>query len=453
MSNSLFVKQVSIPAPLSQVFDWHCREGALLRLTPPWEHIQVLKQSGIQNGAETEFRIWTAGLPIRWKALHQNYIHNQVFEDIQLKGPFAHWHHQHLFKSEKENVCSLEDRIQYKLKGGFWGNLAGNAFIQQKLDHMFRYRHHVLHTDFSRKHQLFHPLKLIISGSRGQIGSFIIPYLNTQGHTIKCLVRNMSIQSENELYWTSSSEKLADAFQDTDVVIHLAGEPIGEGRWNAEKKKRIVDSRVQGTHGIAKALALMNKPPKTFISASAIGYYGNRANDWLEEKEASGSDFISYVCSEWEKAARPAIEKGIRVIFLRIGIVLTPKGGALGRLLLPYKAGLGNIIGNGDQYISWLSMNELPYILDHLIFTENIDGPVNLVSPNPVQQKEFANILAQSLGRTVHFTMSDRIILRMFGQMGKEILLSSTRVYPKKLLESGYVFSYPILNQALSYLV
>ena len=286
------------------------------------------------------------------------------------------------------------------------------------------------------------------------VGSSLIPFLTTGGHRVTRLVRKTGTQCENERFWDPQNGVLDLRDSDNvDVVIHLSGENIGEGWWTPRKKMRIVDSRNMTTSLIAETIAGLKNPPRAFLCASAIGYYGHRGNDLMTEDNECGADFISSVCDEWEQAALPALEKGIRTVFLRIGMVLSPVGGALQRLLPSFALGLGAKLGSGQQYISWISMDDLIGTVYHAIDDESLSGPVNIVAPNPVTNLEMTRTLAKVISRPALFTLPAWLIKLIFGEMGKEVLLASTRVSPEKIMAAGYRFRHPELEGALRHLL
>ena len=294
----------------------------------------------------------------------------------------------------------------------------------------------------------------MISGASGLIGSTLIPFLTTGGHMVHRLVRRPPVTSKGEIFW-NPAENIIDpkAFEDIDCVIHLSGESIAEGRWTEKKKKSIFERRKKSNALIAETIANMKSPPKVFISASATGYYGDRGDSIVTEEDEPGSYFVSKICHEWEKAAEPAMGKGIRTTFLRIGAVLTPEGGALQKLLPSFQLGMGGKIASGNQYMSWICIDDVIGAIHHIIMDNNIEGPVNLVSPEPVTNRELTKTLGKVLARPALFTVPAFAIRLLFGEMGNELLLSSTRVKPARLLDSGYRFKFPALDETFLHLL
>jgi uncharacterized protein (TIGR01777 family) len=238
-----------------------------------------------------------------------------------------------------------------------------------------------------------------------------------------------------------------------DAAVHLAGENLATGRWTAEKKARIRESRVNGTRFLCEALVRLAQPPKALMCASAIGYYGDRGEAILREDSPAGSGFLAEVCRAWEGAAAAAVQQGIRVVHLRIGVVLSPAGGALAKMLTPFKMGLGGKIGSGQQYMSWIALDDLLGIIHHALTSDTLQGPVNAVAPQPVTNVEFTTTLGRVLARPTLLPMPAFAARLAFGEMAQELLLASTRVVPASLLASGYGFRYPELEGALRHLL
>jgi uncharacterized protein (TIGR01777 family) len=277
-------------------------------------------------------------------------------------------------------------------------------------------------------------MKVMISGSSGLVGSALKYRLLKQGDEVIPLPRTY--------------EKRID-FSGVDAVVHLAGESIAAGRWSAEKKKRIEDSRVIGTRQLSDQLAASSCQPNVFICASAIGFYGDRDNESLDESSEPGTGFLPDVCQKWENSTQSARDAGIRTVHIRTGIVLSSDGGALRKMLMPFKMGGGGIIGDGNQYMSWISLEDEVEIIRYLINHPDLSGPINLVAPNPVTNREFTKTLGKVLKRPTITPMPAFAARVLFGEMADALLLSSTRVYPEILVQSGYEFRHATLESAL----
>jgi uncharacterized protein (TIGR01777 family) len=293
--------------------------------------------------------------------------------------------------------------------------------------------------------------RILVSGVSGPIGAALVPSLTTSGCSVVRLVRGAAT-GEGQIAWNPAAPIAPEAVSGFDAVIHLAGEGIF-GRWTAAKKAKIRDSRVAGTMNLAQALAQAEEKPQVFVCGSAIGYYGNRGDELLREESAPGTGFLAQVCQEWEEATTPAVQADIRTAHLRTGIVLSPKGGALGAMLLPFKLGLGGRTGDGRQWMSWIDVQDMVGAIHHILKNDLIQGPVNMVAPRPVTNVEFATTLASVLSRPAIFPMPAFAAKLAFGEMGEELLLSSQKVEPGKLISSGYPFRYRELRQSLQHLL
>lgn len=256
--------------------------------------------------------------------------------------------------------------------------------------------------------------------------------------------------SDNQVYWDPHSGSLdAGAFQGIDAVVHLAGESITGGRWTAEKKQRIRESRILGTRLLSESIAHLSTPPKVLISTSAVGYYGDRGEDLLDEDSGPGTGFLPDVCLAWEKETAPASRKGVRVSILRIGIVLSAAGGALSKMLPAFRMGVGGKIGSGQQYMSWIALEDLVGIIEYAIQNESLHGPVNAVAPNPVSNRTFTKTLGKVLSRPTCLTLPRVAARIVFGEMADALLLSSARVVPARLTDKNFQFHCKALEDAL----
>ena len=283
-------------------------------------------------------------------------------------------------------------------------------------------------------------MKILVSGARGLVGSALCPQLTDAGHELSALTRRST--GEGDIVWDPASGEIpADSLEGFDTVVHLAGDNIAEGRWNEAKKNRIRDSRVDGTRLLCETLANLERKPSTLICASAIGYYGDRGDEKLVEETSLGSTFLAKVCEAWEAATEPAREAGIRVVNLRFGMILSPTGGALKNMLTPFRLGAGGRIGDGKQYWSWITLQDAVRSIDHAIHHEELSGPVNSVSPDPVTNEEFTKALGRVLKRPTIFPMPAFAAKLVFGEMADALILGSSRVYPQKLQATGFEFT------------
>lgn len=293
----------------------------------------------------------------------------------------------------------------------------------------------------------------MITGSGGLIGSNLIPLLAAEGHDVTRLTRSRSDGSPRAVYWDPDRGEIETGkLEGHDAVVHLAGENIA-GRWTDEKKKKIVESRVKGTRLLSKTLAALAAKPRVIVSASGIGFYGDRGDEVLTEDGTRGEGFLARLCFDWEDALTPALEAGIRVVNMRLGIVLSTEGGALQKMLTPFRLGLGGRLGGGEQYWSWIAIDDVLAAIYHSLVTERLRGPVNFTAPEPVTNAVFTETLGRALGRPAIFHVPAFALRALLGEMAEETMLSSTRGLPSRLLGSGYTFRYPDLEDALGHLL
>ena len=296
-------------------------------------------------------------------------------------------------------------------------------------------------------------MKVAVGGASGLIGGALVPGLEAAGHEVLRLVRREP-RAKGEVRWDPDRRTIdAAALEGVDAVVNLSGENIAERRWSEARKALLRASRLVPTRLLASTLADLARKPKVLVSASAMGAYGDRGDAWVSEKDAPGDDFLGRLSVEWEQAAAPAGAAGIRVVHPRIGIVLSPEGGALGKMLLPFKAGLGGVLGKGTQYMSWIAIDDVVSAFLHLVERDDLAGPVNVVAPEPVTNAVFTKTLGRVLGRPTVAPAPAFALRLAFGEMADAALLSSTRVKPERLLASGYRFRFPELEGALRHVL
>jgi len=447
-----FVLRTALPHPVEDVFAWHMRPGALERLIPPWENVTIESREGTPaSGGRVVFRVRRGPTDIRIEALHTDFEQDRLFRDEQIRGPFTKWIHTHRFEPESGGGCRVEDHVDWELPMGAAGRLLGGSSVEAELKRLFAFRHRRLHDDFGRIARYGGPpLRVAVTGSSGLIGRALCNVLTTSGHTVVRLVRSRDRQTPEDVLWdpiggTVEEEKL----EGLDAVVHLAGEPLLGLRWTEDKKRRIWASRVEGTEHLAGALARLRRPPKVLVSASAVGFYGNRRDKVLSEDAKPGKGFLAELCQAWESATRSAARMGIRVVHLRTGLTLTPSGGALGTLLLPFKIGVGGRIGSGRQYVSWIDHDDLLSLIMHVIHTPSIRNAVNATAPYPVPNAVFTGVIGRVLERPTVIPVPGLAVQALFGEMGKEMLLQGQRVEPKVAEATGFEFMYPGLEESL----
>jgi uncharacterized protein (TIGR01777 family) len=448
-----FERTLQLPVDRVELFDWHARPGAFERLSPSWERIDIQERvGGIRDDAFLHMILRRGPLRLAWHARHHGYVHGYKFEDTSERGPFAHWHHIHSFEDAPAGA-RLRDHIEYALPLepiSWW--LAGR-YTQRELERMFRQRHERTTNDL-RRHVLdgrLEPMRVGVTGASGLVGTELSAFLQTGGHEVLPFVRG---RADRGIAWDPAAGTIdAPAAEALDAVVHLAGESVGD-RWTASKKQRILDSRVDGTRLLCETLAARTQKPRVLISASAIGIYGDTEDRWVDESSPPGPPggerfFLSEVCRAWEDATEPARAAGIRVVNVRIGVVMSPRGGALAKLLTPTSLGLGGPLGSGRQTMSWIDLDDLLGVMLHAIRCEQLEGPVNAVAPEPVTQREFAKTLGKVLRRPAFLPLPGAVVSGLFGQMGREVLLAGQRVRPTRLLETGFRFDFPTLEQCL----
>ena len=294
-------------------------------------------------------------------------------------------------------------------------------------------------------------LTIGITGASGMVGSNLSSALNEQGHRVLPLRRGKSQSAGSEIFWDPDGVGICDPqrLAGVDAIVHLAGENIAAGRWTTAQKERIRSSRVDATQNLVRSLAQMEQPPATFVCASAIGIYGDRGDEELTEASDPGSGFLADVCRGWEAAAAEAEAAGMRVVQVRIGVVLSTQGGALTKMLTPFRLGLGGIVGAGTQYWSWVGLQDLVGVLQEAVTNDSLRGPINAVSPQPVTNREFTKILGKVLKRPTIFPLPGFVAKLLLGEMAEELLLSSAKVVPESLKKIGFKFRHADLETCL----
>jgi hypothetical protein len=439
MPTSVF--RSALPVSVAELYAWHARPGAFARLAPPWQRIEVLEAArNLDPGARARVRLHVGPFPVKWVAEHVEHVPGVRFRDVARSGPFRKFDHTHTFGPGGEGRSVLEDRIEWELPFGKVGRFA-EPFARRELARTFGWRHRITAWDLQchakwpadrRKR------RILVTGAHGLIGSALVPFLTAGGHEVATLSSRAPIEP------VLGEEPF-------DAVVHLAGEPIAEGRWTAAKKERIRGSRIDGTRDLCEFLARRRIRPSVLISASSVGIYGDLDNEVLDEPILAGSGFLADVCREWEAATRAASDAAIRVVNLRLGVVLSAGGGALRRMLTLFKLGLGGRIGSGRQFMSWIALDDVLGVVARTLDDETLRGPVNAVAPNHVTNVDFTATLARVLRRPALLPMPAIVARAAFGGVADELLLASQRVIPKRLLAAGHQFGWPTLEAALSH--
>jgi uncharacterized protein (TIGR01777 family) len=425
-----FEKRSRLPATATELYAWHARPRAFERLNPPFDPVTLESRTGegLEVGSRVAVRVRLGPIEQRWVAEHTAHEPGRMFRDEQRHGPFSRWVHTHHFADGE-----LFDEIE-------WDLAVGAGFAARKLERAFVYRHAVLRADLER-HARFKDrplLRLAITGINGLIGTALAAYLDTAGHEIVAVRRGDF-----------------GAVDGCDAVIHLAGAPVAQ-RWTAAARAEITRSRIDYTRALVEAMRRAARPPRVLLSGSAIGIYGERGDEVLDEqappgpRAAHGAGFLAGLCADWEAEAAKA---DARVVLLRTGIVLTPRGGALAQLLPAFELGAGGPIGHGRQWMSWISIEDQLGAIEHALHTESLSGPVNLVAPSPLTSNDFARTLGHVLGRPSLARVPVFALRLLFGEAAEAAIVASQRVKPGRLEASGFRFMHPQLDAALRFLL
>ncbi|MDQ5956048.1 MAG: uncharacterized protein QG627_333 [Chlamydiota bacterium] len=440
--------KTSIAVPCDFAFAWILRPGALKRLLPPWIKTDFLFDSSIDcNKKQIGLKVYLGPFFFRWILEYKNFKLNQEFTDKQIKGPFKSYLHTHHFTPIDSQSCILSNEIEFNSVSFL------ESFIAKRFTRLLKWRQKIMKEDLELicKYSIA-PLKILVSGANGFIGSELTDFLRLVGHSVMRLVRYKQEISSDTVYWDPIEGQFSKQdFEGFDAVFHLAGAPIAH-RWTKTYRKKLFTSRCRDTWLLSQVLSRLYSPPKTVISASAIGFYGD-CKEKVTECSSVGEGFLSSLCHQWEMALEAIEQRGSRVVYARFGIVLGAKGGMLRQILPLYRLGLGGRIGSGNQYLSWIAVNDAISALYHLLMTESLNKAVNLAAPHPVKQKEFCSILSTKLDRPHFLHLPSKLVSLALGDMGKEMLLASTQVYPQKLLESGYSFRCRSLQEALNEII
>jgi uncharacterized protein (TIGR01777 family) len=430
-------------------FAWHVRASAIDRLLPPWQNVRVVERTGgvDQPGSEVVLRTALGPFRKRVRARHIDFKAGRSFSDEMVEGPFPRWLHVHAVEPDGD-MARLVDTVDLELPLGPVGRL-GSRVARRELERMFSFRQTRVAADLDRHARYANRprLRVGVTGQSGLIGTHLAAYLTTGGHEVVPLVRRAAKQ--NEISWDPARSALDPGdLEGLDAIVHLAGESVS-GRWTATRKDAILRSRVDGLGLLRTAMKTSANGPRTLVAASAIGWYGpDREEEELDEASAPGGGFLAGVCRDAEAELQAASADGIRSVAMRLGIVLHPRGGALQRLLTPARLGLGGPIGSGRGWWSWIDLEDVLGAVEHLLYS-SLEGPVNIVSPTPVLQRDFARTLGRVLRRPAFLPLPTPAVTAMFGEMGREVLLASQRVRPTRLERDGFTYLHPHLEDAL----
>jgi uncharacterized protein len=470
-----FEKSIELPVSQPVAFEYHARPGALNRLVPPWESVEIVRSANsILPGSEVLLRANILGKQLDWLARHDRYEPPRLFSDVQVYGPFAAWEHTHSIEAVDTNRCVLTDQIIYQLPFGALGKFFGSGIASNKLDAMFRFRHRQTLEDLRFGNSLFNftsgqSKTVAISGCNGLIGKSVCSLLTVLGHHVIKLDRSQGKRSPE----ATATSRLASSEQPKvsttpwdprvgllrpedldgiDAVIHLAGKGIADSRWSDSVRKELVASRVDATEKLASQLARLRNPPKAFVSASGIGIYGSIGNSVADESFPVAQDFLGQLASKWESASSILDACGTRRCCGRLGIVLDPRSGALAKMLPVVHWGVGGNMGSGDQYWSWISKEDAASAFVWLALNPACSGPYNFVG-GAETNRQFTKTLASLLSRPSIFPAPTFALRLALGEMADSLLLASTNASNQKLLASGYVFRSQSLKGALEHIL
>ncbi|MEX2526014.1 MAG: TIGR01777 family oxidoreductase [Gemmatimonadota bacterium] len=449
----IFNRRTEYPVSVETLFGWHRRPGAFQRMTPPWESVEILQEEGdMESGGTVLLGLHKGPARLQWKVGYTAYETNRLFQDEQISGPFGAWRHAHRFHPMGPDRSILEDEVEWAPPLGSLGSVFATGFLQGTLERLFAFRHERLRHDLELavRYSTGSGRRYAITGATGLLGSSLTGLLRSQGHTVLRITRSPS--EPHDVGWDPGAGELdAGALEGLDGLVHLAGESIAGVRWTAKKKQAIRRSRVEGTGLVARTLADLKRPPPVLISASAVGFYGDTGDRLTDERAPGGDGFLAGVCKAWEEAAQPARRKDIRTVHLRTGMVLSPAGGALGTMLLPFQLGAGGRLGSGRQYVPWVDLDDVVGLILHALNTPSLEGPMNLTGPNPVTNATFTSTLGRVLGRPTLLPVPAPAIKLALGEMGTELLLRGQRAVPRVAEESGYRFLKEELEASLRF--
>lgn len=453
-----FRQSTKIAVEAATLERWHMAPAAFQRLTPPWQSLEVVEQPAeIRDGVRVVVRM-KIGLSWRiWIAEHQDCRPGVGFSDVQVQGPFADWKHVHRFSGAGRGESELRDEIDYRLPFGVVGNLLGGGLVKGKVERVFNYRHAVTKMDLERLASEpqgdGRSMQVLVTGGTGMVGVALESFLSMRGHRVRRVTRRPS--GEGDVYWDPEAEIL-DLGEDerVDAVVHLAGENIAGGRWNHKRKRRILESRRKGTRLLCETMAQRRQPPGVIVSASGANFYATATERPQDESAAGGEGFLAEVCQAWEGGTAVAERAGIRVVKLRLGVVLSPAGGVLAKMLPVFNMGLGGRLGSGVQRMPWIALDDVIDIIHRALRDERYTGAVNAVAPEVVENGKFTRALAQALHRPAVMPVPASLLKLALGrQMAEETLLADLHLEPGKLRELGYPFRFSQIEDAFGYLL
>ncbi len=462
-----FQKAVELPCSIERAFQYHDQVLSLQRLIPPWQAIGIeLDERSILDGKRKILRVPIGPMGIRWEAIHQGYRPPHEFIDTQGFGPFASWTHRHRFESLGDYRARMTDAIDFEAPGPAFIARWIEARVQRELKRLFQFRHRLTYDDIQFGNWLGWPSRsrIAITGASGLVGQRLSSLLSCLGHEVIAVQRSQldpqgkkkapsqtEATHERHISWDPAKGILKPSeWEELDAVIHLAGENIGAGRWTLAMKERLRSSRVDATRRLVENLGRLDRPPKAFVAASAIGIYGDQGDRIVSENTLPGTGFLPNLAVDWERSSEAMREIGTRLCYARLAMVLHPRLGALGKMLPLFRWGLGGRLGSGQQWWSWIDVEDAASALAWMALSAQADGAYNVASPEPVTNRTFTTALAKSISRPAWFPAPKAALRLVLGEMADGLLLTSCRVLPDRLMEKGFPFRYPNLDACLT---
>lgn len=436
------------------LFAWHEQIGAFRRLIPPWSDIRVIRYGGLREGSRAVVRLPVGPLGVIMETEIREVAPARGFRDVQLRGPFRRWEHEHEISSSPDRTSRLTDRLAVEYPVGLAASDRLRQSVENEIRRSFAYRHTVIANDLARIRQYTYtqPLRTAVSGS-GFIADSLAQFLDAAGHEVIRITRRRPAQPEVVHFNVRTGALLPyNALEGLDALIHLAGEPMSSGTRRRSRVDRMRTHLVEETRLLSQAVADLDRPPRAFLSASSIGIYGNRPHETVDEgSELSAEDPFSSFCREWEMATQPITGLNTRLVHLRLGTVISPLNPMLRALLAPIRLGLGIRVRGRDTDLSWIALDDALYSIYHILSNDRVHGPVNLVSSMAVTRRTFIEALQRYESTAVRFSVSERAWRPFRGEVTHAMLTGSRCVVPAKLLESAFEFSFPEIEQAIAH--
>jgi uncharacterized protein (TIGR01777 family) len=458
----VFEHRSVVPASADDVFRYHAAPRAFQRLTPPWDHAEVISPlQRLADGEKATFAVAVGPLLVRWVARHEHVVAHGPpgtvlgFDDVMEQGPASSWRHEHRFEPLTDASCTLVDRITWTAPPG------GGLVVGPKLERMFAYRHAITSADLQRAHDFKtdRPLTVGITGASGLIGTELHSLLSVLGHTVVPMVRVAAgaRAPDGSVGWTPATGTIdpaaVDAVGGLDAVVHLAGENIADGRFDADKLSRLRRQRIDQTRLLWAALQALPRPPQVVVGAAAVGFYGERGDEILDERSPRGTGLLSDFCADWEDAITTAPPSATwRAVAVRIGIVLSPAGGALGKVLPLFKLGLGGPLGDGHAWMPAIAVDDMADIIVRAVVDARLAGVVNAVGPTPVRNRDYTRAVGRAVHRPAFFPVPRMGLRLVLGDLADHIL-ESMRVRPARLVSLGHRFRHDDVDHALRHLL